>query len=117
MYAMSEVGFPTSGKKLIDSGPPEMKKAGATALDRILQDLLKKARDTERGLAMAHISALALDAPDVEFQTTGNLRRGPDESVHTMVELELRCRPHLTWQNGLWSEAGNRPLLYSICHM
>ena len=39
-----------------------MKKAGVTARDRILQDLLKKARDTKRELAMALISALALAA-------------------------------------------------------
>jgi len=59
------VGLPASGKVLIENGALAIKKSSETALDRVLQDVLKKARDTERNHAMAQVANLAANAPDV----------------------------------------------------
>ncbi|RPB18006.1 hypothetical protein L211DRAFT_854582 [Terfezia boudieri ATCC MYA-4762] len=62
-----ETGLPASGIALIQNGAVAIKKAATTALDKILQDVLKKARDTERGYALAQVANLAANAPDVQF--------------------------------------------------
>ncbi|RPB18640.1 hypothetical protein L211DRAFT_853934 [Terfezia boudieri ATCC MYA-4762] len=46
-YAQQETGLPASGIALIQNGSGPIKRAAETALDKILQDVLKKARDTE----------------------------------------------------------------------
>ena len=42
-YAILETGLPASGKKLLMSGNAGMKKVADTALDKLLQNVLKKA--------------------------------------------------------------------------
>jgi hypothetical protein len=59
--------MPASGTALMQNGAAAIKKAADTALDKILQDVLKKARDTERGHALAQVTNLAANAPDVQF--------------------------------------------------
>ncbi|RPB18310.1 hypothetical protein L211DRAFT_854247 [Terfezia boudieri ATCC MYA-4762] len=66
-YAQQETGLPASGIALIQNGAVGIKKAATTALDKILQDMLKKARDTKRGHALAQVANLAANAPDVQF--------------------------------------------------
>jgi len=48
---------------LLQNGTAAIKKAAETALDKILQDVLKKSRDTDRNLAMAQVANLAAAAP------------------------------------------------------
>ena len=55
-----------------------MKMVAETALDTLLQDVLKKSRDTERGLAMAQVASLGATAPEVQFAVDEG-RRIPDE--------------------------------------
>jgi len=51
--ALATVGLPASGKALIENGALAIKKSVETALDKVLQDVLKKARDTEWNHAIA----------------------------------------------------------------
>jgi len=51
--ALATVGLSASGKALIENGAPAIKKSAETALDKVLQDVLKKARDTEWNHAIA----------------------------------------------------------------
>ncbi|RPB21401.1 hypothetical protein L211DRAFT_851571 [Terfezia boudieri ATCC MYA-4762] len=67
IYAQQETGLPASGIALIQNGSEPIKRAAEIALDKILQDVLKKARDTERGHALAQVANLAANAPDVQF--------------------------------------------------
>ncbi|RPB21142.1 hypothetical protein L211DRAFT_851741 [Terfezia boudieri ATCC MYA-4762] len=62
-----ETGLPASGIALIQNGSGPIKRAAETALDKILQDVLKKAQDTEHGHALAQVANLATNAPDVQF--------------------------------------------------
>jgi len=62
------------GKALIKNGAPAIKKSAETALDKVLQDVLKKARDTERNHAIAQVANLAANAPDVQFEADGACR-------------------------------------------
>ncbi|RPB18932.1 hypothetical protein L211DRAFT_853642 [Terfezia boudieri ATCC MYA-4762] len=71
-YAQQETGLPASRIALIQNVAVAIKKAAITALDKILQNVLKKARDTERGHALAQVVNLAANAPDIQF------RRGAD---------------------------------------
>ena len=66
-YGILETGLPASGKRLIASGNAGTKKVADTALDELLQDVLKKARDTNRIHALRQVADLAAAAPDVEF--------------------------------------------------
>jgi len=45
-----------------------------TALDKVLQDILKKSRDTDRNLAMAQMANLTAAAPAVEFTSDSGSR-------------------------------------------
>jgi len=45
--ALAETGLPASGKRLLEKGAATIKKEAEKALDKILQDDLKKSRDTE----------------------------------------------------------------------
>jgi len=68
---LATVGLLASGKALIENGTPAIKKSAETALDKVLQDVLKKALDTERNHAMAQVANLAANAPDVQFKADG----------------------------------------------
>ena len=65
--AKSETGLPASGKRLLENGAAGMQKAAESALDKLLQDVLKKARDTQRNHILQQIGELAENAPDIEF--------------------------------------------------
>ena len=67
MYAMSETGLPESAKRLIEMGLRDMKTAAVNALDKILQDLLKKSRDTDRYNSVAQVARIGINAPDIVF--------------------------------------------------
>ena len=71
-YAILETGLPASGKRLLTSGNAGMKRAADTALDKLLQDVLKKARDTNQNLARRQVIDLAAAAPNVEFAPNQN---------------------------------------------
>jgi len=45
--ALAETGLPASGKRLLEKGATTIQKEAEKALDKILQDVLKKSRDTE----------------------------------------------------------------------
>ena len=47
-HALTQVGLPAAGTAVLQNGSEAIKKAAETALDKILQDVLKKARDTDR---------------------------------------------------------------------
>lgn len=66
-YAMSETGLPESAKRLIETGSRDMKTAAVNALDKILQDLLKKSRDTDRYNSLAQVARMGMNAPDIVF--------------------------------------------------
>ena len=66
-YAILETGLSASGKRLLASGNGGMKKAADTALDKLLQDVIKKVRDTYRNHALRQVADLAAAVPDVEF--------------------------------------------------
>ena len=71
-HSRSEVGLPASGKRLLEGGVAGMKKKADTALDKILQDVLKKARDTERKFTQ-HLAQFAAPAPTANAAVrTGN---------------------------------------------
>ena len=72
--ALATVGLPASGKALIENSAPAIKKSAETALDKVLQDVLKRARDIERNHAMAQVANLAANAPDVQFEADGARR-------------------------------------------
>jgi len=46
--ALAETGLPASGKRLLEKGAATIKKEAEKALDKILLDVWKKSRDTER---------------------------------------------------------------------
>jgi len=69
--ALATVGLSVLGKVLIENGAPAIKKSAETALNKVLQDVLKKARDTEQNYAMAQVANLAANAPDVQFEADG----------------------------------------------
>jgi len=71
IQALATVGLPASGKALIENSAAAIKKSAETALDKVLQDVLKKARDTERNHAMVQVANLAANAPDVQFEADG----------------------------------------------
>jgi hypothetical protein len=66
-HAMSETGLPASGKTLLETGPAAIKRAAQTAFDKLLQDVMKKARDTTRNNALQQVADLAASAPNVQF--------------------------------------------------
>jgi len=72
--ALATVGLLASGKALIENGAPAIKKSAETALDKVLQDVMKKAQDTERNHAMTQVANLAANAPDVQFKADGARR-------------------------------------------
>ncbi|RPB18362.1 hypothetical protein L211DRAFT_854190 [Terfezia boudieri ATCC MYA-4762] len=93
-YAQQETGLPASRIALIQNGAVAIKKATTTALNKILQDVLKKARDTERGHALAQVVNLAANAPNVQFgggaDTTGrNAEDNAQEGFRKPVRLFL----------------------------
>jgi len=69
--ALATVRLLASGKALIENGAPAIKKSAETTLDKVLQDVLKKARNTERNHAMAQVTNLVANAPDVQFEADG----------------------------------------------
>jgi len=63
-----------------------------TALDKVLQDVLKKSRDTDRNLAIAQVANLTAAAPAIEFTPDGGSRnadatRGADSTFRRSVRL------------------------------
>ena len=56
-----------SGIALLQNGVAAIEKAAKTALDKILPDVLKKAQDTDRGLALTQVTNMAANARDIEF--------------------------------------------------
>ncbi|RPB19374.1 hypothetical protein L211DRAFT_853190 [Terfezia boudieri ATCC MYA-4762] len=80
-YAQQETGLPASGIALIQNGSGPIKRVAETALDKILQDVLKKARDTERRHALAHVANLAANAPDVQFGGANAPGQNADENT------------------------------------
>lgn len=78
-FALSETGLPASGLKLLNGAGP-MKATAVTALDKLLQDILKKSRDTARNHTLKHVMDLAAATPNVEF--------GIEEGDHTTTESQ-----------------------------
>ena len=58
-HALTQVGLPASGTALLQNSSEAIKKAAETALDKILQNMWKKARDMDRNHAMAQVAKLA----------------------------------------------------------
>ena len=77
------MGLPASGKVLIENGAPVIRKSAETALHKVLQDILKKARDTERNHAMAQVANLGANAPDVQFEADGACRNADSSGEET----------------------------------
>ena len=77
-HSLTQVALPASGTALLQHGSEAIKKAAETALDKILQDVLKKVSDTDQNDAMTQVANLAAEAPDVQFvpDCNGLLLRG-----------------------------------------
>ncbi|KAF8440637.1 hypothetical protein BGX38DRAFT_1205498 [Terfezia claveryi] len=71
-YALAEAGLPASGKRLLQNGAAAIKKEAEKALDKLLQDTLKKLRDTERTHALSQVVSLASDTPDIQYTPNDN---------------------------------------------
>ncbi|KAF8423732.1 hypothetical protein BGX38DRAFT_1238459 [Terfezia claveryi] len=71
-YALAEAGLPASGKRLLQNGAAAIKKEAEKALDKLLQDTLKKSRDTERAHALSQVVSLASDTPDIQYTPNDN---------------------------------------------
>ncbi|RPB21815.1 hypothetical protein L211DRAFT_851266 [Terfezia boudieri ATCC MYA-4762] len=85
-----ETRLPASGIALIQNGSGPIKRAAKTALNKILQDVLKKARDTERGHALAQVANLAANAPDVQFGGANVPGRNADENTDNGFRKPVR---------------------------
>ena len=70
-FAMAETEMPASGRRLLKGGDVDMKKRAVVAFDKLLQDVLKKARDTQRNLTLKEVAQLRAGAPDVALQADG----------------------------------------------
>jgi len=88
--ALATVGLPASGKALIENSAPAIKKSAETALDKVLQDVLKRARDIERNHAMAQVANLAANAPDVQFEADGARRNAGGGGEETGFRKSVR---------------------------
>jgi len=64
---MTEKGLPASGKRLLDMGPVAIKREAENDLDKILQDVLKKSRDTEHAHTLPQVASLATDTPNIAY--------------------------------------------------
>ena len=56
-----------SGITLLQNGAVAIQKVAKTALDKILQNVLKKPWDTNCGLALVQIANLVANAPNVKY--------------------------------------------------
>ena len=93
-FAMAETGMPASGRRLLQGGDANVKKRAVVALDKLLQDVLKKARDTQGNLTLKEVAQLMAAAPDVALQADGaeqaeNQDQGGQESFPRSLRLFL----------------------------
>ena len=58
-------------RRLLQGGDADVKKRAVVAFDKLLQDVLKKARDTQRNLTLKEVAQLIAVAPDVALQAHG----------------------------------------------
>jgi len=91
-FALTQAGFPGLATALLQSGTKAIKTAVETAVDKVLQDILKKSRDTDRNLAMAQVANLVAAAPAMEFTPDGgsrnaNATREADSTFRRSVRL------------------------------
>ncbi len=63
--------MPASGRRLLQGGDADLKRKAEVAFDKLLQDVLKKARDTQRNLTLKEVAQLIAGAPDVALQADG----------------------------------------------
>ncbi|KAF8451280.1 hypothetical protein BGX38DRAFT_1142199 [Terfezia claveryi] len=92
--ALAEMGLPVSGKRLLQNGAAAIKKEAEKVLDKLLQDVLKKSRDTGRAHALSQVVSLASETPDIQYN--------PDDNTIT------------SGQNAD-NEGGNRSFRKSVC--
>ena len=55
-FAMAETGMPASGRRLLQGVDADVKKRVVVAFNKLLQDVLKKARDTQRNLTLKEVA-------------------------------------------------------------
>jgi len=63
--ALAEIGLLALGKRLLEKGAATIKKEAEKALHKILLDVLKKSRDTERSHTLSQVTSLTAYTPDV----------------------------------------------------
>ena len=63
--------MPASGRRLLERGDADLRKKAEVAFDKLLQDVLKKARDTQRNLTLKEVAQLIAGAPYVALQADG----------------------------------------------
>jgi hypothetical protein len=113
-YAIQETGLPASGKTLLENGAPTMKAAAQNALDKLLQDVMKKARDTTRNNALQQVADLSANAPNVQFvpedAISRNVSVGEESGFRKSVRIFLvdPARPGDKDQNGEYKWDGGR---------
>ena len=86
--------MPASGRRLLQGGDADVKKRAVVAFDKLLQDVLKKERDTQRNLTLKEVKQLMAAGPDVALQADGaeqaeNQDQGGQESFRRSVRLFL----------------------------
>ena len=70
-FAMAATEMPASGRRLLQGGDADVKKRAVVVFDKLLQDVLKKARDTQRNLTLKEVAQLMAAAPDVALKADG----------------------------------------------
>ena len=63
--------MPASGRRLLQGGDGDVKKRAVVAFDKLLQDVLKKERDTQRNHTLKEMAQLMAAAPDIALQANG----------------------------------------------
>ena len=83
-----------SGWRLLQGGDADMKKRALVGFNKVLQNVLKNVRDTQRNLKMKEVAQLIAGAPDVALQADGaeqaeNHDQGGQESFQRSIRLFL----------------------------
>ena len=63
--------MPASGRRLLQGVDADLKRRVEVAFDKLLQNVLKKARDIQRNLILKKVAQLIAGAPDVAIQADG----------------------------------------------
>jgi len=64
---LAETGLLASEKRLLETGLVTIKRESEMALDKILQDVVKRSSNTKWAHALSQVASLAADTPNIEY--------------------------------------------------